>query len=112
MRKRKSIYGKFEILINEKLNSLGFKSFLINAHPSPDIIAFKDKKIYLIEVKYGNVINIDQLSFLKKLCKEFREIGVNCIVVLAKKVNDCSVKLINYDDYSIILDLDICIDDF
>ncbi len=97
---------RLEEAICRALRKAGYRAYRICAHPSPDIVAFRRGKILLIEVKSRQVRVERQERFLKKLCREFKRIGVRCIPCYAWKI-DTTVVLVDMENMEKILEFEI-----
>jgi len=87
----------------EYLRSLGYDCYIINASPTPDIVAIGNGEVLLVEVKVvksvKNVVHVPtkQLEFLRRLRDSLRKV-TNCrAVIVFYVVDDCEFHEINVD---------------
>ncbi|NPA70735.1 MAG: hypothetical protein GXO26_07995 [Crenarchaeota archaeon] len=91
--RRRSIPYRLEEEVASALSKLGYHTFLLDAHPSPDIIAMRPERLLLVEVKYGSHIEKRQEETLLTLSKCFRELyRINAVPCIAS-YNDGTVVL-------------------
>lgn len=73
--RRRSLPYRFEEVVAEFLRRLNYEVFLIDAHPSPDIVAIGRGRILLVEVKLSDKIGERQVSFLLEFSRALSNVS-------------------------------------